>query len=55
VGAAEEETLAGYVEWLAGDREAAAEIGRRAARHIAAEHNAERVAQLYWKALRTAK
>jgi glycosyltransferase involved in cell wall biosynthesis len=51
VGAAEEETLAGIVLWLAGDREAAVEIGKRAAAHIAQEHALETVAERYWSAL----
>jgi len=44
--------LAGYIVWLARDREAAAEIGRRAARHVAAEHSLERIARMYWDVLR---
>ena len=51
-GPAEEEMLAGYIAWLARDREAALEIGRRASEHIAREHAPERVARLYWDALR---
>ena len=35
-GPAEEEMLADTILWLAGDRDAAVEIGRRAAAHIAA-------------------
>ncbi len=50
-GAAEEEMLEQIIEWLAGDREAAMEIGKRAARHIAAEHGIERVAGMYWEAI----
>jgi glycosyltransferase involved in cell wall biosynthesis len=50
-GPAEEEMLAGYIGWLARDRETAIEIGRRAAAHVAREHALERVAQLYWQVL----
>jgi glycosyltransferase involved in cell wall biosynthesis len=52
LGAAEEELLAAYIAWLASDRTAAAEIGRRAAAHIAEHHNLERVAKLYWDAIK---
>jgi glycosyltransferase involved in cell wall biosynthesis len=52
-GALEEEMLAGYLVWLAGERETAAEIGRRAARHVAEHHAIEKVAGLYWEALAT--
>jgi len=47
-GEAEEEMLAQIVVWLARDREAAVEIGKRAARHIACEHGIEKVARQYW-------
>ena len=50
-GAAEEEMLEGIIVWLARDREAATEIGKRAARHIAAEHAIEKVAARYWEVL----
>lgn len=50
-GPAEEEMLANYIGWLARDREAALEIGRHAATHIAREHAPERVARLYWDVL----
>lgn len=50
-GAAEEEMLEGIILWLARDREAAAEIGKRTARHIAAEHAIEKVAAKYWEVL----
>jgi glycosyltransferase involved in cell wall biosynthesis len=50
-GAAEEEMLARTIEWLARDREAAGEIGKRAAGHIAKEHGIEKVAAMYWDAL----
>jgi glycosyltransferase involved in cell wall biosynthesis len=51
LGEAEVEHLAGMIVWLAADREAAAEIGRRAARHIAAEHSIERAGAQYRAAL----
>jgi glycosyltransferase involved in cell wall biosynthesis len=50
-GAAEEEMLERIIMWLARDREAATEIGKRAARHIAAEHAIEKVAAKYWEVL----
>jgi glycosyltransferase involved in cell wall biosynthesis len=50
-GAAEEDMLEGVIVWLARDHEAAVEIGKRAARHIAAEHAIEKVAAKYWEAL----
>jgi glycosyltransferase involved in cell wall biosynthesis len=53
LGPAEEEILADTIVWLAGDREAAAAIGAHAARHIAASHSLEKVAEQYWAALRT--
>jgi glycosyltransferase involved in cell wall biosynthesis len=53
-GPAEEELLASYVTWLACDRVAAEEIGRRAAAHIAAHHAIEAVAARYWDALKKA-
>jgi hypothetical protein len=53
-GPGEETMLADYLRWLAGDREAGAEIGRRAATHIAQEHAIERVGLKYWDALRNA-
>jgi hypothetical protein len=52
LGAQEEEMLAGYLVWLASEREAAIEIGQRAARHVAEYHAIEKVAELYWDALR---
>ncbi len=51
-GEAEEEMLARIIGWLARDREAAVEIGKRAARHIAREHGIEKVAAQYWEAIR---
>jgi len=54
LGAAEEEMLSAMIVWLASDREAAIEIGRRAATHIAHEHAVGKVASQYWSALRIA-
>jgi len=51
VGAAEERELADYLVWLAGERGAAEEIGKRAAEYVRAEHAVDRVAQEYWAAL----
>jgi glycosyltransferase involved in cell wall biosynthesis len=51
-GATEELELADYIVWLAGEREAAKEIGRRAAAHIAKEHGVQKVAGEYWEAVR---
>ncbi len=53
VGPDEEQTLAGYITWLAGNREAGLEIGRRAAAHIAQCHDPQEVAEEYWRALNT--
>jgi glycosyltransferase involved in cell wall biosynthesis len=50
-GPGEETMLADYLLWLAADREAGQEIGRRAAAHIAREHAIERVAGQYWNAI----
>ncbi len=52
VGAEEEPMLAEYITWLAGNRDAGIEIGRRAAAHIAQHHAPERVAQQYWNVLK---
>jgi glycosyltransferase involved in cell wall biosynthesis len=52
-GPGEEALLADYLLWLAGDRQAVEEIGRRAAAHIAREHAVERVAEQYWNVLGT--
>jgi glycosyltransferase involved in cell wall biosynthesis len=52
-GPAEEETLANTIVWLSQDRQAAPEIGRRAATHIAAEHAIGTVAARYWEAVKT--
>jgi glycosyltransferase involved in cell wall biosynthesis len=54
LGAAEEEMLACVIWWLARDPGAGAEIGRRAAQHIAAEHALDKVAGRFWDVLRTA-
>jgi glycosyltransferase involved in cell wall biosynthesis len=51
VGPEEEQMLAGYITWLAGNREAGLEIGRRAAGHIAQCHAPEKVAREYWDVL----
>jgi glycosyltransferase involved in cell wall biosynthesis len=51
VGPDEEQMLAGYITWIAGNREAGLEIGRRAAAHIAQSHDPENVAREYWKVL----
>jgi glycosyltransferase involved in cell wall biosynthesis len=50
-GPAEEAMLADYLLWLAADRKAGEEIGRRAAAHIAGEHAIERAAAKYWDAI----
>ncbi len=50
-GPGEELMLADYLLWLASDREAGEEIGRRAAAHIGREHALERVAVQYWDAV----
>jgi glycosyltransferase involved in cell wall biosynthesis len=50
-GLAEEEMLSDILRWLAADREAAIEIGRRAAAYIQREHPLERVAAQYWEIL----
>jgi hypothetical protein len=51
VGPDEERMLASYIAWLAGNREAGLEIGRRAAAHIAQYHDPEKVAREYWGVL----
>ncbi len=51
VGPEEEKMLAGYIAWLAGNRQAGAEIGRRAAAHVAQCHAPEKVAREYWEVL----
>lgn len=52
VGPEEEQMLAGYIAWLAGNREAGLGIGRRAAAHVAQCHAPEKVAREYWNVLR---
>jgi glycosyltransferase involved in cell wall biosynthesis len=52
-GPAEEELLGDYITWLARDRGAAEQIGRRAAAHIADHHSLEKVAAQYWDVLKT--
>jgi glycosyltransferase involved in cell wall biosynthesis len=54
-GPDEEAMLAGYLLWLAADREASEEIGRRAAAHITRQHAIERVALQYWDVLNKSK
>jgi glycosyltransferase involved in cell wall biosynthesis len=51
VGPEEEDMLAGYIAWLAANRSAAFEIGRRAAAHIREHHAPEKVAREYWNVL----
>jgi glycosyltransferase involved in cell wall biosynthesis len=51
-GPDEEEMLAGYIAWLAANREAGLEIGRRAAAHIAQCHDPQKVARQYWSVLK---
>jgi glycosyltransferase involved in cell wall biosynthesis len=53
VGPDEEQMLAGYITWLAANRQAALEIGRRAAAHIAQCHAPEKVAREFWNVLGT--
>jgi len=50
--ATEEEQLVAALMLVSCEREAAAEIGRKAALHIAREHAIARVAELYWDVLR---
>ena len=51
-GVAEQEMLSNMIRWLARERQCAEEIGRRAARHIAAHHAPESVAQKFWDEIR---
>jgi glycosyltransferase involved in cell wall biosynthesis len=51
VGSDEEEMLAGYIAWLAANRSAAVEIGKRAAAHIREHHAPQKVASEYWRVL----
>jgi glycosyltransferase involved in cell wall biosynthesis len=50
-GPDEEAELAAYLQWLALDRAALDEIGRRAAEHIGREHALDKIASQYWAAL----
>jgi len=50
-GLGEQATLAAYMFWLASDREAVREIGRRAAAYVDRRHRLEQVARLYWEVL----
>jgi glycosyltransferase involved in cell wall biosynthesis len=50
-GQAEEAMLTDYMRWLAANRDAAIEIGSRAAAHVIREHAIEKVAAQYWKVL----
>jgi len=50
-GPDEEQILAGYITWLAENREAGLEIGRRAAAHIEQCHDPQKVAREYWNVL----
>jgi glycosyltransferase involved in cell wall biosynthesis len=52
LGPAEDQHLAALLAWLATNRPALAEIGSRAAAHILAEHDAARVAGLFWDVAR---
>jgi glycosyltransferase involved in cell wall biosynthesis len=51
LGAGEEEILAGMIVWLARDREAAEEIGRRAREHVLSEHPIKKIGERYWDIL----
>ena len=52
IGPTEQDLLANYILWLARDREAAEQIGRRAAAHIQEHHDVTAVARLYWDAIK---
>ncbi len=52
-GPAEEEMLASTIVWAAKNRDALAQIGQNARRHIAEHHAIEECAAMYWDALRT--
>ena len=52
-GPVEEKLLADYLQWLAMDRPALEEIGRRAAAHITREHALDKIAGEYWAVLGT--
>jgi glycosyltransferase involved in cell wall biosynthesis len=49
LGPVEDEHLAGLIRWVASDRSALAEIGRRAGAYIGMEHNAAVVAARFWE------
>ncbi len=51
-GPAEEEMLAEFLVWLARHPDDAQAIGQRAAAHVRHYHAPDRVAQLYWQALK---
>jgi len=51
-GQAEEEMLVEYLVWLARCPSDSRAIGHRAAEHIREHHSPDRVARLYWRALR---
>jgi glycosyltransferase involved in cell wall biosynthesis len=51
-GPAEAQTLADYLRWLAADREAALDIGRRAAEYIRSEHALEKAVAAFRRVLR---
>lgn len=53
-GEPEEDMLAGYLIWLATDRDDARAIGARAAAHIREHNAADRVAKLYWEVCQSA-
>lgn len=53
VGPAEQEMLTDAIRWLAREREAAEEIGKRAAAHIASEHALDKIAARYWEICRS--
>jgi len=53
-GPAERDMLQAMMIWLAGDRAARQEIGRRAAAHIAAHHGVRDCARKYFDVLRSA-
>lgn len=54
ISPAEDEHLAGLLEWLSRERGALQEIGARARAHILVEHNAARVAARFWEVVREA-
>jgi hypothetical protein len=51
-GESEEDMLANYLRWLAANRSDALEIGERAQAFVRHEHALDRVAGLYWHAIR---